>query len=757
VAAIIQVWTAPSCQTGAECLGVLAPWQSCSGSESDDSPSQLRVAVPYDVAAASGVAEGRILRVRSAARGEQWWFVHTVSDSDGDSGVVQISAGNIRQLLSVRGLVRSGGTATQLFRFATGKQTITALLNTYVLTNLSEDGLSWLQLGTVDLSTLVEIGTIDRASRGTVLDLIERQSGQYVSVVPVFVGGLLSAFSINVLSDPASTLETVPLSSGAQIETIQRTCEALRAATVTVPFDASGRPMDQCVWRVNSITGGGPAWVELRDPTTGRPFPIREDDQLNGYLLQERDGTQTTINDSRSSDSAVNIATVPGTLGVNDLVTVVTAGAVRGPHEITSPSGLTSNRGRLVATVATQQADSRWNMVANSPVSSWSSITAPVDYTLVGTGAGHELAQYPRTTPLTFSATISDAIVSGVGYTTLNFSGAVPFSRLFRLERILITYLGNTWEKTQATAIIASASGTGAVTFTTAQNFGMNIPAGLATVQLAPDGSSFLSYLQRPASFPNDGEAQGTNVMHLGGTWAARSSGILAASPRVENTAVRVFFDSARPYLHAAAAYTAREFGNNSLGPGSAPSANTPGVAIIEDTGGSGTVLASSFYAGTFAARETVSMDVTCRATLTGTVTVKMAFYPAEYQTPTGSNGTAITFLRHASLWLSASETDSMALQVNSGANDLWHRAQDVLENAGSGTRYVIKGVDLDNLQAETGTLALGQKVRLRSDRLGVDATVRVVKLDYVYSEAEQLQIELGAIAPRLTGVTVSL
>jgi len=47
--------------------------------------------------------------------------------------------------------------------------------------------------------------------------------------------------------------------------------------------------------------------------------------------------------------------------------------------------------------------------------------------------------------------------------------------------------------------------------------------------------------------------------------------------------------------------------------------------------------------------------------------------------------------------------------------------------------------------------------VRLRSELLGVDATVKIVKLDYDFAATESLNLELGAITPRLTGVTVSL
>lgn len=755
MAAIIQVWTAPSCQAGAECLGALAPWQSCAGSESDDAASSLRLAVPADVATAAGLAEGRVLRVRSQSRGEQWWFVHTVSDGDGDAGVVQVTAGNIKQLLSVRGLVRSGSAASQTFRFVTGKQTITSLLTNYVLTNLTEDGLAWLSLGTVDLTDTIEIGTLDRASRGSVLDLIEKQTGHTVMLRATTSGGLLSGFAIDVLANPGANLDVVPLSSGSQLETIQRTRDALRSATVALPFDQSGRAMDQCVWRIDAITGAGPYWVTLRDPVATNPNPVREDDQLNGFKLMQRDGTQFTIADSRSSDSAVQLASV-GTLAANELVTVVTGDGVRGPHEVTSPTGLASSRGLLVATVGTQQADGRRNYARNAPPGTWSSRTAATGWSLLNAAFGVDYQRYERTTPASWSATISEAIVNGTTYTDLDFTGATPDATIYKGERIRVVSGANVWYFSADATVTADGAGAGNIVFAPGQNFGQNIAANTATVEKTPDGVSFLDYTQRPDSFPDDGGGQ-TDVMRMGFGWASRSSGILASSPRIQNTPVRVVFDATRPYLHARAAYTVREYGNVALPPGPTISANTPGVAIIEDTGGNGTILASGFHAGTIAARATAHVEAACNVQLAASKTVMLGLYPAWGQTPNTTNPAGMTYLRWASLWLAETATDEMGLQVHSGANQLWHRAQDVLANAAAGTRYVVRGVDLDQLQQETGTLALGQRVRLRSDRLGLDATVRVLKLDYVYSQAEELQLELGSVAPRLTGVTVSL
>jgi hypothetical protein len=63
----------------------------------------------------------------------------------------------------------------------------------------------------------------------------------------------------------------------------------------------------------------------------------------------------------------------------------------------------------------------------------------------------------------------------------------------------------------------------------------------------------------------------------------------------------------------------------------------------------------------------------------------------------------------------------------------------------------------LEYLERAGGTLALGQRVYLRSDELGINATVRILRLDFSLGAPETLDLELGAITPRLTGVTVSL
>ncbi len=754
MAATIQVWSAPSCQSGAVCLGALSPWGTATGSESEGTASSFRTTVAREVADAAGLAEGRVLRVRSTARGEQWWFVSQVTDGDGDAGAVAVTAGPLRQLLAVRGLVRSTGSGSRVYRFSPGKATVTQLLNSYVLTNLSDDNLSWLSLGTVDSTALIEIGDIDRVTRGGVLDLIERETGHSARLRGLYTAGVLTGFAVDVVADVAAGLETLPLGVGATVESLTRTRDALRAATVAVPFSATGQPMDQCVWTIDSISGTGPYWVLLRDPVAGNPWPIREDDQVNGYKLVQRDGTQTTVNDSRASDSAVQVSTL-GTLAAGQLVTLLTSGGVTPPQAVESPSGLASSRARLVGTVGTKVTDARRNYVADGTFVDWTGLEAASQWTpFAGLGGGTITPQrYERTTPLSWSATIDEAIATGTVYTDLDYAGATANSKLFGFERLKVTYGANVWYLWANETTQANGSGAGNIKFQ-AVNFGMNIPAGSATIALSPpDG--FLLQPQRPSTIPNDGGDQG-DLIRMNFGWASRSSGIVNTSRRLENTSVQVLYDPARPYLNAKAAFTVKEFGNVPLNNSGAD--RLPGVAIIEPGGTYGTVLASGVSGESVPALGEASFDVACAYQLTGNKTVRMALYSAACGDTTGSFANGMTYVRWASMWLSATpEEIPMGLVANSGSNPLWHRAQDVLAGAALGTRYVIRGIDLDYLQRQVGTLVLGQQVALRSDRLGINATVRVVKLDYRFDAAETLDVELGAITPRLTGVTVSL
>jgi hypothetical protein len=746
LSAILQLWDAPSCEPGAVCLGSLAPWQSATGSESLGTPAALRVTIPREVADAVGVADGQCIRVVSQSRGEQWWSVQQVTDGDGGSASsVTITAGPLRTLLTVRGLVRTTGAGSPVYRVTPGEATVTTLLNTLVLTNLAEDGLTWLSLGTIDATALLDLGTLDRVTRAGVLDRIEQATGHTARLRGLYTSGVLTGFAIDVVDDIAAGLDTIPLAVGAGIAQLTRTRDALRAATVALPFSATGQPMDACEWVIDSVTGAGPAWVALRDPDAGLPFPIREDDQLNGYQLVQRDGTQTTITDSRASDSAAQVGTV-GTLAAGQRVTILTAGGVVAPQSVTTPTGLAGSRGILSGTVATSTTDARRNAVANPVMATWSSLTAATDWVSAGAGPTIEFQRYARNTPTTWTANVNQVLTLGVNYTTVAFTGATANAVIFSGEAITLTLPGGSQNIYTTATVQADGSGAGTLTVAT---FSPGASAPLGTATLALDNVAVDA--RRPLTFADDGPSA-TDVMRMGvGSWVT-SFPPSASSQRVENTATLIQFDAARPFLNLRAGFTVKEYGNSALGAGLLPK-----VALIGTGGTYGTVLAAGEASGSVPALATAQVEASCFVQMTGDLTVRPALYSAVAPLfVTGASG--LTYARWVSMWLAASATETpMGVVIGSGSNAMWHRAQDVLQTTATGTRYAVAGLDLDRLVSEVGALSLGQRVRLRAPRIGVDATVVIVKLDYDFAQTETLSAELGVIVPRLTQATVEL
>lgn len=713
--AIIQVWSAPSCQAGAVCFGALAPWISAGGSEATGTPAGFRVTVTRDVADAASLAEGRCLRVLSQSRGEQWWFVSSVSDSDGDAALVNVTAGPLAQLLTVRGLVRSGST----FAFTPGKQLVSALVSAHVLTNLADDSLSWISAGTFDYPDTIDIGSITRETRAAVLTKIESATGHTARLRALYSAGVLTGFALDIVSDVAAGLDVIPLSVGAQVTQLQRTRDALRAATVAVPFDTAGNPMERPVWVVSAITGTAPAWIALRDPVTGNPWPIREDDQVNGLYLEQRDGTQTLIADSRASDSAVQVASV-GTLAVNDLVTVVRDTAGSAVVEVISPSAVASSRGRLVGTVSTSITDARRNYVQNALFDAWATDTAPAGYT-IGVGS---VGRYPVGSFVgTMNLLVDGAVTAGA--TSLPLRGGTAGERIYRAEYMVIAGAG-AWF---AGGTVALFDGTGRTSVSLP-----SLPAladGTAVTVLTSTAGT--QGPDRPASFPSEPV---TNIARL-----------LQNGTTIESVASLVRVPSGLVTVNAAAGISIRSQSNATyLGASFWPSLSLRNTAA-------GTTLATANSA-TQPANATSHYTLTASAQIAANTTVAARVTAGANAIPSAQ------FLqwqgvRWLSLWIGAGS--AMGLQDGSGSNAMWHRANDVLASAAQATRYVVRGLDLERLVRETGAPALGQSVRLRSDLLGINPTVKIVKLDYVFDQTESLNLELGAIVPRLSGVTVSL
>jgi hypothetical protein len=726
--AIIQVWSAPSCQTGAVCFGALAPWVSASGSEATGTPAGLRVVVPRDVADRASLAEGRCLRVLSQARGEQWWFVSSVQDSDGDAALVQVTAGPLRQLLTVRGLVRDGGT----FAFTPGRITPADLLTEYVLTNLAADGLSWITLGTVDPTAPLEVGTLQRVTRAGVLDLIEQETGATARLRGLYTSGVLTGFALDVVADVAAGLDVVPLSAG--LASVQRTRDALRAASVAVPFDVADRPMQQTAWVVDAVSGTAPAWITLRDVEAPAPWPIREDGQFVGAFLVQADGTATAITDSRASDSAVQVGAI-GTLAVGAEVTLARDTAGRPVLEVTSPSAVAGPRGRLVGQVTTREPHGARNLVRNPLMLDWTAIDNPAQWQAVNSCV---VGEYFRDTPLTWTALVNGAVAPGSF--GVFYDGAVPGSRIYQSERVVFGGVALVWPILTS---IADSTGAGSFLFN-----------GATSPAIADNATITLTDVTRPASFPL--ERYQNSVMRflsqeaMTVTNAPTKQHVRSASVRIA-TAVGTQVSVEAGWTFRNTAVTSVQNTDSGGTPTTDLSAVVnlvlPGVMLYD----SNTSAVIGWQTPTeVPAGATVHRTVKTTGTVLSDTAVRVGLFPGSVQ-----KSAFFAACRWVSLWIGDAEPDEPWL--GSRSNQLFHRAQDVLASAALGTRYTVRGVDLTRLETENGALALGQSVRLRSETLGVDTTVRIVKLDYDFAQTETLNLELGAITPRLTGVTVTL
>lgn len=718
--AIIQVWSAPSCQSGAVCFGSLSPWLSAAGSEAQGTAPSFRMTVQRTVADDASLSEGRCLRVLSESRGEQWWFVTSVTHDDGDNGLVTVTAGSLRQLLAVRGLVRSGST----FNFTAGKRTVADLLTTYVLTNLADDSLSWLSLGTVEWLDVIEIAALDRATRGVVLDGIEQATGYTVKLRAVYTGTTLTGFAIDVLADPAAALEMVPLSVGAQVATLKRTQDALRAATVTVPFTSAGAAMSQTVWTVSSISGTAPAWLLLRDPVASNPYPIQQDDQFIGAYVMQRDGTATLIADARASDSAVQVASV-GTIVAGDELTITRDTDGDPIIEITTPTDIASARGRLVAPVAASVSDGRSNLAQNGTLNSWSSLHAPTWYTTTTSGGIESVVQYPRTEPGGDFAFLLDGFVAS-GASTIPIKNGTAGRRFYYNEALNVN--GVTY-RIAASSVVVDSGGKVSVPVTPATPTDLN--DGIAVTIY---GQTFLgSNPIRPTSFPSE-PTMGPMARLLYPQGRLQASPIRIRVPSGGSTSVSL-----------SAGISVRVPGSNNP----TPSTYWPTVKIWDTVGA---VALSTQASPVQTLNSTAHYVLTTTAVLTAS---KIIAARVEAGTSFAGGGALWQSVRWVSLWTGTGS--AVAADQSNGSNLLWHRAQQVLSGVGLGTRYTVTGVDLAHLLDGAAPLALGQSVRLRSDRLGINDTVKIVRLDYRFDQTESLNLELGTITPRLTGVTFDL
>jgi hypothetical protein len=344
-APILQVWSAPKCQSDAQPIAALPSVTSAQITETINGTDSGTIRVPADVARAAGIAEGRIIRAIVPLRGVVEWVITSVADSTSGT-TVSVTLGPVRQLLALRGFVREQtGTAVSL-SFAPSAMTVTDLLTRYVLTNLAEDGLAWLSLGTIEYTDTIDTGSFSAIRRGGLLALIEKTTGYEVQLRRLDND---AGYAIDVLERRGADLPTLLMEAPATATAISRIRDLAQTATAVVPVGTDGKVLGEVDWVGGAASGTGPFYIPLTDPAGGAP-PIREDDQFAGAFLRLADGSVLAVTGSRASDSAVRVDAVGSYVsGQSVILCETTAG--RPISVIASPSALADARGLIVAKV----------------------------------------------------------------------------------------------------------------------------------------------------------------------------------------------------------------------------------------------------------------------------------------------------------------------------------------------------------------------------------------------------------------------
>lgn len=759
----VQLWTAPECQTGAGALGPITTWTSARVSLADGAPPALTFSgVLRSELTAADAREGCAVRVLSPTRGVSWWVLAQITDA-AEVDRASLRCVPLRALLALRGLVRVGS------RYAFTPPTDVSLrwlLREYVLSSseltgpraeLAEDGLDWLELRTVDEpSAPIVLPAFSGQTRGQVLATLEQLSQRTAVLVAKDPLGA-TGYWLDMLRAPDPTT-TVRLVEGIDLLRAERTRDVQRAPSVIVPLGANARPLASTEWSVTAIAGTGPAWVTLRDPSpTENRWPIREDGQCVGAFLRLANGDVRQITDSRASDSSVQIASITG-LAVGDRVGLVADADSLPLDEIVSPSRLTRT-GRVVATQSAVGVTLARQWARGGRMQDWTDATTPQHWTLEG-GVG--VVRYRRIELTSAFAWAMDG-ARLAGATSIALQGGTPGQRLYGGEWLNFGVGG---QREIATAF-TEFDGAGKATIVLTTGLAANV-ADLAVVDAMHVLSVNTFTPKRPfyTLMPRDGDPE--VALRFRTEASTTTWPIPVSDARVQSPPVRVHLQSDRPELNTVRAAagltmtfspTGQQMGNldASFAITDDPSAigasgrRLPALMLIGDPAGTPTRLAASIVGPRLEGGTIVSPTIACSHVITADTTIALALVPPR-RAPTIAQ-LPFSIVRWASLWL-GDETEPPIVD-GSPSNPAWHAAQDAL--AAGAARWRLTGVDLAALLGSGQRLELGLPVRLSVPSLNEEGTWRIVRLDWSLDEVETVDLELGAVQPRLTAITVSV
>lgn len=212
--------------------------------------------------------------------------------------------------LSTAGLVRQTVNGTLYTSFGL-TLTVAQWITSYVLTNLSADGLTWLDttLGTIDSTQLVTL-TFSQWTRLQLLRALAEATGLELELTQPSAGAL---YRISLFAERASTATPIRIAQSGKLISLSVESNDDGLATVVQPLgdvpEGGTEPatIANHLFTVTSIASG---WVALIDSASGT-LPVAFDDMVNSLYLEFLSGTTTirrAISDSRAVDGAVQLA-----------------------------------------------------------------------------------------------------------------------------------------------------------------------------------------------------------------------------------------------------------------------------------------------------------------------------------------------------------------------------------------------------------------------------------------------------------------
>lgn len=231
--------------------------------------------------------------------------------------------------LATRGMIRVVQSGATFYSFG-GSLTLTEWITEYVLSNLAEDGLSFLGLGTIDDDGSTRALQFARVTRLALLRELASQFGREF----VYRRDGETYYRVDMIAQIGSARPPLPVAEGRNLSALTRVIDdadygtAYAMAGATPENYAEPATVGECAYKIEAIIGSGPWWIQLRE-RSGLPSPVAFDGQFYHatapYHLLLRNGTTRAITGARASDGAVRVDTLTGIVVNEDLGIVRTA------------------------------------------------------------------------------------------------------------------------------------------------------------------------------------------------------------------------------------------------------------------------------------------------------------------------------------------------------------------------------------------------------------------------------------------------